>query len=54
MSQNTARFMLSRSTEWGVCRVYGYPGDGIDGRCDAEPYQQEVDLQGELDEILHR
>jgi pyruvate dehydrogenase (quinone) len=31
MSQNTAQFILNRLTEWGVKRVYGYPGDGING-----------------------
>ena len=28
---NTAEFMLNRLTEWDVGRVYGYPGDGING-----------------------
>jgi pyruvate dehydrogenase (quinone) len=28
---DTAQFMLQRLTEWGVKRVYGYPGDGING-----------------------
>src|SRR5256714_3421922 len=27
----TAEFILNRLTEWGVQRVYGYPGDGING-----------------------
>ncbi len=27
----TAQFILNRLTEWGVKRVYGYPGDGING-----------------------
>jgi pyruvate dehydrogenase (quinone) len=27
----TAAFILSRLTEWNVERVYGYPGDGING-----------------------
>jgi pyruvate dehydrogenase (quinone) len=31
MSQTTAQFILNRLTEWGVKRVYGYPGDGING-----------------------
>src|SRR3954449_9422242 len=31
MSENVARFMLNRLAEWGVRRVYGYPGDGING-----------------------
>jgi pyruvate dehydrogenase (quinone) len=29
MSENTADFMLARLREWGVHRIYGYPGDGI-------------------------
>src|SRR3954462_12002873 len=28
---NTAVFMLNRLSEWGIQRVYGYPGDGING-----------------------
>jgi pyruvate dehydrogenase (quinone) len=28
---NTAEFILNRLTEWGIERVYGYPGDGING-----------------------
>jgi len=28
---NTAQFILNRLTEWGIDRVYGYPGDGING-----------------------
>src|SRR4051812_10929825 len=31
MSENVARFILNRLTEWGVRRIYGYPGDGING-----------------------
>ena len=27
---STAEFILNRLTEWGIRRVYGYPGDGID------------------------
>jgi pyruvate dehydrogenase (quinone) len=26
-----ADFVLARLTEWGVHRIYGYPGDGING-----------------------
>ena len=29
MSETTAQFMLDRLTKWGITRVYGYPGDGI-------------------------
>ncbi len=28
---NTAEFMLDRLADWGVKRIYGYPGDGING-----------------------
>jgi pyruvate dehydrogenase (quinone) len=28
---NTAEFMLNRIADWGVGRIYGYPGDGING-----------------------
>jgi pyruvate dehydrogenase (quinone) len=31
MSENVALFMLNRLHEWGVSRIYGYPGDGING-----------------------
>src|SRR4051812_13539843 len=39
MSQNVAQFLLGRITEaWGVRRVYGYPGDGINGLIGALPH----------------
>jgi pyruvate dehydrogenase (quinone) len=31
MAKTTADFLVHRLTEWGVRRVYGYPGDGITG-----------------------
>ncbi len=31
MAETVADFMLRRLGEWGVRRVYGYPGDGING-----------------------
>lgn len=31
MGATVADFMLERLGEWGVSRVYGYPGDGING-----------------------
>ncbi len=31
MSTTTARFILQRLVDWGVSRIYGYPGDGING-----------------------
>ncbi len=31
MSKTVADFLLERLREWGVKRIYGYPGDGING-----------------------
>ena len=31
MSQDVAHFILERFADWGVKRIYGYPGDGING-----------------------
>jgi pyruvate dehydrogenase (quinone) len=31
MSETVGDFLLKRLVEWGVQRVYGYPGDGING-----------------------
>jgi thiamine pyrophosphate-dependent acetolactate synthase large subunit-like protein len=31
MSYTVADFMLSRLSDWGASRIYGYPGDGING-----------------------
>ena len=31
MSITVGTFMLQRLAEWGVERIYGYPGDGING-----------------------
>src|SRR5919204_1482011 len=31
MSQTVGDFLLQRLSQWGVKRIYGYPGDGING-----------------------
>jgi pyruvate dehydrogenase (quinone) len=31
MPQSVGAFMLERLRQWGVTRIYGYPGDGING-----------------------
>jgi pyruvate dehydrogenase (quinone) len=31
MSKTVADFILQRLTDWGITRIYGYPGDGING-----------------------
>ena len=43
MTMQVSDFVLVRLREWGVHRVYGYPGDGINGflgaydRADGDP-----------------
>src|SRR3954470_6338514 len=31
MAETVSDFLVSRLSEWGVTRIYGYPGDGIGG-----------------------
>ena len=31
MSQTVGDFIVQRLHQWGVCHVFGYPGDGING-----------------------
>src|SRR5438067_11992594 len=31
MAQTVSDFIAARLTEWGINRIYGYPGDGIGG-----------------------
>jgi pyruvate dehydrogenase (quinone) len=39
MSQNVSKFLLNRLSEWGIKRIFGFPGDGING------------IMGALDEV---
>jgi pyruvate dehydrogenase (quinone) len=31
MAKTSADFLIERLTQWGIARIYGYPGDGING-----------------------
>src|SRR5665213_2973738 len=31
MSETAGDFLMQRLTEWGIQRIFGYPGDGING-----------------------
>src|SRR3954470_5950351 len=31
MSKSVADFVIDRLMEWGIYRIFGYPGDGING-----------------------
>jgi len=44
MSQTVGQFILQRLTEWGVKRVYGYPGDGINGLLGAFHHVPELEF----------
>lgn len=49
MSTTVGQQILSRLAEWGVARVYGYPGDGINGLLGAFH-----DLEGRLEFVQTR
>ena len=31
MTETASDFLIKRINEWGLKRIYGYPGDGING-----------------------
>jgi pyruvate dehydrogenase (quinone) len=42
---NASKFLLQRLVEWGVKRIYGYPGDGINGLLGAlEDFTDELEF----------
>ncbi|HEX5191210.1 MAG TPA: thiamine pyrophosphate-requiring protein [Solirubrobacteraceae bacterium] len=45
MSQSVGAFMLDRLKQWGVTRIYGYPGDGINGLLGAfHEFEDEIEF----------
>jgi pyruvate dehydrogenase (quinone) len=45
MSQTVGAFMLQRLRQWGVTRIYGYPGDGINGLLGAfHEFEDEIEF----------
>ena len=42
MAKTVSDFMLERCFEWGIKRIYGYPGDGIMGLLGALEHHQEL------------
>ena len=44
MSQTVAQFVLQRLVDWGVKRIYGYPGDGINGLLGAFHHVPELEF----------
>jgi len=43
-SQTTAAFLLDRLKQWGIRRIYGYPGDGINGIMGAFENVEDLDF----------
>src|SRR5881392_1836030 len=41
MAKSTSDFIVNRLYEWGLRRIYGYPGDGINGLMGALNRQKE-------------
>lgn len=50
MGEKVGDFVLKRLTEWGIRRVYGYPGDGINGIVGAF---ERVDHQLDFVQVRH-
>jgi len=50
MGEKVGDFVLKRLTDWGIRRVYGYPGDGINGLIGA---LERVDHQLEFVQVRH-
>src|SRR5438093_1343784 len=45
MAETTSDFLVNRLFEWGVRRIYGYPGDGINGIMGAlERAEEKIDF----------
>ena len=44
MAKTTADFLLERLKEWGLTRIYGYPGDGINGLLGALGRAKDIDF----------
>jgi pyruvate dehydrogenase (quinone) len=45
VSQSTGAFILERLHQWGVSRIYGYPGDGINGLLGAfHEFEDEIEF----------
>ncbi|GHE04053.1 thiamine pyrophosphate-requiring protein [Allgaiera indica] len=44
MSETVADFMLTRLKQWGITRIYGFPGDGISGLVAALGRDDEIEF----------
>ena len=53
MTQTVGDFLLQRLSQWGVKRIYGYPGDGINGIMGALGRNKEMEfVQARHEELI--
>jgi len=53
MAQTVGDFLLQRLSQWGVKRIYGYPGDGINGIMGALGRNKEMEfVQARHEELI--
>src|SRR5207249_4917772 len=53
MAETVGDFLLTRLRQWGVRRIFGYPGDGINGIMGAFPRQKEADGRIDFIQVRH-
>ena len=53
MAETTSDFLVSRLHEWGVRRIYGYPGDGINGIMGALERAEKTDKKIDFIQVRH-
>ncbi|HZL14158.1 MAG TPA: thiamine pyrophosphate-binding protein, partial [Verrucomicrobiae bacterium] len=53
MSENCADFLIKRLSEWGIRRIFGFPGDGINGIIGALGRAEKTDRKIEFVQVRH-
>jgi pyruvate dehydrogenase (quinone) len=53
MSETTSDFLINRLHQWGVRRIFGYPGDGINGIMGALERAEESETPIEFIQVRH-
>src|ERR1700753_4067609 len=53
MSETTSDFLINRLHQWGVRRIFGYPGDGINGIMGALERAEESETPIEFIQARH-
>src|SRR5678809_983379 len=53
MSKTVGDFLIERLSEWGVSRIFGFPGDGINGLMGALNRNQDEDNKIDFIQVRH-